>query len=96
MGTLSLGNAVYSKKDEDFCEQRSRENLVETYREELHKVIEGHNCVDFLPHRVRRRMRKEGILKKFGSKYIVTQLGREILNEEASNRLVQSRGGGEG
>jgi predicted methyltransferase len=86
----------YSKEDEDFIKKRSRENLVEFYREEFLKVIDGHNCGGLIPLHVRRRLRKEGILKKFGSKYTVTQLGREMLSEEASNRLVQSRGGGEG
>ncbi|MCW4049089.1 MAG: hypothetical protein NWE89_05065 [Candidatus Bathyarchaeota archaeon] len=73
---------MYSK-DEDFFEKRSRENLVETNREELLKVIEGHNCVDFMSHGVRRRLRKYGILKKIGSKYTVTQLGMEMLSEES-------------
>jgi len=84
---------VYSK---DFLEQFSIENLVETYREELLKGLEGHNCVDLISAGVRRRLREEGILKTFGNKYVVTQLGREMLSEEAGNRLVQSRGGGEG
>ncbi|MCW4049125.1 MAG: hypothetical protein NWE89_05245 [Candidatus Bathyarchaeota archaeon] len=70
---------MHSKKDEDFLKQRSRDNLVETYWEELHKVIEGNNCVDLLPNGVRRRLRRYGILLKIGSKYPVTQLGREIL-----------------
>jgi len=39
---------MYSKEDEDFIEQRSRENLAETYREELN-IIEDHKCVDFIP-----------------------------------------------
>ena len=86
----------YSKEDEDFIRKRSRDNLVEFYREEFLKVIDDNNCRDFMHHRVRQRLMKEGILKKFGSKYTVTQLGREMLSEGASNRLVQSRGGGEG
>ena len=78
---------MYSKKEEEFIEQRSKENLIENYREELLKVIEGHNIMDFIPTSVRRRMREDGILKKFGGKYTVTKLGREIL---------KSCGGGEG
>lgn len=86
----------YSAKDEEFLEQRSRENLVDTYREELLKVLEGHNCVGLLSTGVRRQLKKYGILKTFGSKYTVTRLGREMLSEEAGIRLVKSRGGGEG
>ncbi|MCK4438448.1 hypothetical protein KAV47_05195 [Candidatus Bathyarchaeota archaeon] len=84
----------YSKKDEDFIKKRSRENLIEFYREELLKVIEGYNRMDFMSHGVRRRMRKEGVLKKRGGKYTVTRLGRKMLSEEASKQLGQ--GGGEG
>jgi len=69
------------RKDEDFI-QRSIENLVEVYREELLKIIEGYNCVDFISTGVRRRLREEGILKKFGSKYTVSQLGRKMLKVE--------------
>ena len=87
---------MYSKKEYEFLEQRSRENLIETYREELLKVMKGYNIMDFIPTSVRRRMREDGILKKFSGKYTVTQLGREILNEETSDRLAKSRGGGEG
>jgi len=78
---------MYSKKDEDFIERRSRENLVETYREELLKVIEGYNRIDFMSHGVRRRLKAEGIIKKVSGKYTVTELGMQML---------KSRGGGEG
>jgi len=81
---------MYSRKDEDFLEQRSRENLVDIHREELLKVLEGHNCVDLIPTGVRRQLKKYGVLKKFGSKYTVTELGREMLSEEAGNKLFKS------
>ena len=35
-------------------------------------------------------MRDDGILKKLGTKYTVPKLGREMLNEEAINKLVKS------
>ena len=86
---------MYSKDEE--LKKRNRENLVEINREELLKIIEGHNCAEIISTgTVRRRLREEGILQKIGSKYTVTELGREMLSEEASKRLVQSRGGGEG
>lgn len=72
---------MYSKKDEEFIKKRSRENLVEIYREELLKIIEGHSCVDFISTGVRQRLREEGILQRFGSKYTITDLGREMLSE---------------
>lgn len=87
---------MYSRKDEDFLEKRSRENLVETYREELLRILRGYKHMDFIPFIVRRQMRKDGILKRFSGRYTVTQLGMEMLSEEASDRLVKSRGGGEG
>ena len=78
---------MYNKKEEDFLEQRNLENLVETYREELFKVIDGHNCVDVIPTSVRRQMREDGILKKVGCKYTVSQLGRKMI--EARDPLVK-------
>ena len=67
-------------EEEHNIEKRNRENLVYTYREELHKIIKGHNC-KVIPSSVRHRMREYGILKKFGNKYRVTQLGKELLND---------------
>ncbi|MCW4048541.1 MAG: hypothetical protein NWE89_02275 [Candidatus Bathyarchaeota archaeon] len=87
---------MYSKKDEDFIKRRNRENLIEFYREELLLVLEGRNSRDFMPLGVRRRLSKYGVLKKFGSRYLVTQLGMKILSKEASNMIVKSSGGGEG
>ncbi|MCW4048353.1 MAG: hypothetical protein NWE89_01320 [Candidatus Bathyarchaeota archaeon] len=43
-------------KDEYYIEKRNRENLVETHRKELHKIIKGHNCVDVIHLRVLQRL----------------------------------------
>ena len=73
---------MYSEKEKEFIEQRSRENLVEMYREELLRVIEGEDCIYLISSRVRKRMREYGVLKKFGCKYEVTPLGVKMLSEE--------------
>lgn len=72
----------YTEKEKEFIEQRSKENLVDMYREELLRVIGGEDCIYLISSRVRKRMREYGILKKFGNRYEVTPLGVKMLSEE--------------
>ncbi len=74
----------YTEKEQRFCEQRSLENIVLTYREELLQIVGGDNSIKLLPRGVRRRMRKDGILSQVGHKYDVTLKGRDMLSKEAS------------
>jgi len=53
--------------------------LIELYRPELLRVIEGESCVSLLTVGVRRRLKKEGILWKRGGRYTVTPRGRDRL-----------------
>ncbi len=74
----------YTEKEQRFCEQRSLENLVENYRQELLRIVGGDNDISLLPRGVRRRMRKDGILSQVGHTYDVTLKGRNMLSKEAS------------
>jgi len=75
------GFTLYSEKEKRFLEQRSLENLVGMYRQELLKIIEGEHCFNLIPKGVRKRMRKDEILKKLGNRYSVTSLGIKIIRE---------------
>lgn len=71
----------YTEEEKKFLEKKRTENLIETYQEELLRIVRGENCFALLPRSVRRRLRRYGIIKKFGHKYEVTPLGREMLKE---------------
>ena len=74
----------YTEKEQRFCEKRSLENIVLTYREELLQIVGGDNDISLLPRGVRRRMRKDGILSKARHTFGVTPKGRDMLSIEAS------------
>ncbi len=74
----------YTAEEQRFCEQRSLENLVENYRQELLRIVGGDNDISLLPRGVRRRMRKDGILSKARHTFGVTPKGRDMLSIEAS------------
>ena len=75
---------VTHEKSESWVLKKSRENLVCMYRQELLKIAKGEHCLTLLPRGVRKRLRKDGILEKTGSKYFVTSLGKNILGVEDS------------
>ncbi len=74
----------YTEKEQRFFEERSLENLIVTYREELLQIVGGDTRSSLLPRGVRRRMRKDGILSQVGHKYDVTPKGKKMLSKEAS------------
>lgn len=69
----------YTEEEKKFLERRSTENLIEIYRQELLRIVEGENCFLLIPRGVRQRLRKYGILLKAGPRYEVTPWGREML-----------------
>ncbi len=72
------------KEEKNFLEQRSLENLIVTYRQELLQIIGGSECCILLPRSVRRRLRENGMLLKDGTKFIVSAKCWKMLNEEGS------------
>lgn len=75
--------AEFTEEEKEFLERRSTENLIEIYRDELLRVIDGEYCPSFMPRGVRKRLRKADILLKVGPRYEVTPLGREMLSRNA-------------
>ena len=73
-----------SEEEKDFLEQRSLENLITHYRQELLRMVGGEDCSSLLPRSVRRRLRGAMILFMDGHKFGVTVKGMKMLNEEAS------------
>ncbi len=74
----------YTEKEKDFFEQRSLENLIAIYRQELLRIIGGEYGSKVLPRSVRRRLRRNGILTKVGHTFGVSPKGRDMLSKEAS------------
>ena len=75
---------VTHEKSKSWVVERSRENLVGMFQQELLKIAKGEHCFTLIPRGVRKRLRKDGILEKTGSKYFVTSLGKNILGVEDS------------
>lgn len=75
---------TYTEKEQRLFEQRSLENLIWLYREELLQIVEGDNDISLLPRTVRRRLRGCGVLTKSRHKYDVTPKGKKMLSKEAS------------
>ena len=64
----------------EYLWKRSRENLVDFYKEELNKIDKERECKETLSRHVKRRMTKYGIIKKKNGMYMVlTDLGKELL-----------------
>ncbi len=72
------------EEENSFFEQRSLENLIVTYRQELLQIIGGSECCILLPRSVRRQLRRNRILFLDGHKLGVTVKGMKMLDEEAS------------
>ena len=71
------------EEEKDFFEQRSLENLLLIYRQELLRIVGGELCSKVLPKSVRLRLRRNGILTKVGHTFGVTVKGMKMLDEEA-------------
>ena len=67
---------------EEYLINRSRDNLVDFCSEELEKIINGRFSHELLSYKVRRRLTSYGVIKKHGNKYIVTELGKKLLDKK--------------
>jgi len=54
-------------------------NMLGYYRTELKGLVKGKNIVGSIPLGTRKRFIDYGILKKFGTKFELTNIGREML-----------------
>ena len=60
--------------------------MLDYYRTELKELAKGKNIVDSIPLGTRKRFIDYGILKKCGTKFELTNIGREML---FARRLIQ-------
>ena len=58
---------------------RSVSNMLHYYRSSLLSLGENGVIVDSVPQGTRRRLCEHGILRRFGSKFELTELGSELL-----------------
>jgi hypothetical protein len=54
-------------------------NMLAFYREELLGLTQGDIIIGSIPHGTRRHLIESGILRKFGTKYEVTDTGLKLL-----------------
>ena len=59
------------------------ENMVEFYRVSLLRLLEGGTIVDSIPKGTRKRLIEYGILRKFGTKFELTDRGTTILQKNS-------------
>ena len=74
----------------NYLEQRSVENLVFFYQDELIRIKEGENATDLIPTNVRQRLISLGIIRLgVGSprSFVLTKKGEEILAEVTKDRI---------
>ena len=78
----------FTKKKIQELEEKSAQNLVHFYREELLEVVKGNSIFFIIPHKVRKQFIKDGVITKgynfnmTGSKYFLTEKGKNMLNIE--------------
>ena len=68
--------------DDDWKENLNMRNLMNYYRNELLELKKGSNLVDSVSYGTRKRLIKYGIVRRFGSKYELTDRGLTLLNSD--------------
>lgn len=62
-------------------EEKSFENLVYFYRDELLQVMKGKNTTELFSSYTRRRLLIKGVTRQYGSRTFLTEKARKILEE---------------
>jgi len=66
--------------DDDWADNLNEYNLLKYYRNELLGLIKGIKLIDTVSFGARKRLIEYGILRRFGSKYELTDRGLTLLN----------------
>ena len=66
--------------DDDWTDNLNEHNLLKYYRNELLGLIKGITLIDTVSLGARKRLIEYGILRRFGSKYELTDRGLTLLN----------------
>lgn len=64
---------------EDWAAERSVRNMLQYYRNALTRLKRGEFNVDSVPSGTRRRLVEYGVIRKFGNKFELTELGAKLL-----------------
>ena len=68
-----------STSEENWALYQSAINMLDFYRTELRSLIKGKMIVDSIPQGTRRLLMEYGVLRKFGSRFELTDRGRKLL-----------------
>jgi hypothetical protein len=63
----------------------NKRNMLDFYRKELSGLLAGKKIVDSVSLGTRKRLIEYGVLRKFGSKFELTDLGMELLQSQATS-----------
>ena len=65
---------------DEYLFNRSRENLIDFYNEELCKIYSGENSASVLNKDARKRLKKYGILERErAQRFVLTAIGKKLL-----------------
>jgi hypothetical protein len=64
---------------ENWAMEKSVRNMLEFFSADLLGLMKGRIIVDAIPLGTRKRFVEHGILRKFGSKFELTERGRQLL-----------------
>ena len=70
---------IFHQETKNWAFNKSIVNMLGYYRTELKGLVKGKNIVGSIPLGTRKRFIDYGILKKFGTKFELTDIGREML-----------------
>ncbi len=69
--------------EEDWTDKLNMRNMIDFYSEELSGLLGGKKIVDSVSLGARTRLIEYGVLRKFGSKYELTDQGMELVLSRA-------------
>ncbi len=71
-----------SIKEVEWSDNINLVNMIDFYREELSGLLAGKNIVDSVSLGTRKRLIEYGVLRKFGSKFELTDQGMDLLRSQ--------------
>ncbi len=69
--------------EDDWTDNLNMRNMLDFYRKELSGLLAGRKIVDSISLGTRKRLIEYGVLRKFGSKFELTDQGMELLLSHA-------------
>ncbi len=69
--------------EDDWTDNLNMRNMIDFYRKELSGLLAGRKIVDSISLGTRKRLVEYGVLRKFGSKFELTDQGMELLLSHA-------------